>query len=118
MQKLDQTMPAVDILMATYIPEDKRELCDYLGAQTQSLVQQDYRGPIRILVRDDGSFYDVRSIISDRELPPNVSIEFVEDDLGNLGYVKNFERLMFASEAPYVLLTLWFSMTRGSAINL
>ncbi|MFK7839843.1 MAG: glycosyltransferase [Bdellovibrionales bacterium] len=97
------SLPDVDILLATYIPEDMPEGLIYLNRQVQSLVDQDYAGNIRILVRDDGSHFDgIKALIQNREIPSHISFEFIDDDLGNLGYGKNFETLMEASTAPYV----------------
>lgn len=91
-------LPPVDILLATFIREKNPEQLDFFRQQIHSLLMQDYAGPLRILIRDDGSTLpgalDVITSYAGRH--DNVAIEIVREDgpPNNKSFIGNFERLM------------------------
>lgn len=87
-----QDQPVVDILMATYNGEK------YLAEQVRSIQAQDYTN-WRLFIRDDGSRDGTADVI--RQLCDDKRVHAVFDDQGNLGVVKNFEKLLTISDAPY-----------------
>lgn len=95
----------VDILLATYIPSATSNARDYLRVQIRSLIDQDYDGKINILIRDDGSDPEILDELKQLPSTDKRQITIIEDDDGNLGYSKNFERLLEHSTAPYAFFS-------------
>lgn len=85
-------MKKVNIILSTYNGEK------YLDEQLQSLLTQTYKN-IDIYIRDDGSGDRTVDIIKKYEnmKTDGIRIIFVEDTLGNLGYVKSFLKIIRAS---------------------
>lgn len=97
-------LPDVDVLMATYFPKDYSEGINYLKLQLASILKQDYAGRINIIIRDDGSCSDVLDYLSQAvRTYPNITL--IQDNDGNLGHTKNFERLLENSTADYCLFS-------------
>ena len=90
-------MKKVNIILCTYNGER------FLPALLDSVFAQTY-GNIDIFARDDGSKDDTKEILK-RYAEKNtdtVRLHIVEDELGNLGYSRNFMRTMRASgDADY-----------------
>lgn len=86
----------VDILLATYNGEK------FLHKQIDSILEQDYRDWI-LYVRDDGSIDSTPQILEDYYRKDPEKIKIVKDDLGNLGFSKNFKQLAIYSTNQYVL---------------
>lgn len=87
----------VNIILCTYNGEK------YLPVLLESLLDQTY-GNIGVYIRDDQSKDGTLKILEEYEgkTRGGVSIHVVRDDLGNLGYVKNFIRTVQASgDADY-----------------
>lgn len=105
------SLPSVDVLVATYNGGN------YLADQLDSILQQDYEGAIRLLIRDDGSTDNTTAIINDylaRPMPVNRSIEKLEQDERQArGVSTNFASLISAATAPYMALAdqddVWLS---------
>ena len=78
-------MDKVNIILCTYNGEK------YLRKLLDSLLAQTYEN-IEIYVRDDGSKDDTPKILHEYENVDHkgVKIHVLKDDLGNLGYIKNF----------------------------
>lgn len=93
--------PAIDVVLAAFNGER------YIKAQIQSILEQDYAGLIRILVRDDGStdatVAIVRQLIT-TPLPAQRQIQVFERSSGQGNVTENFAQLLSLSEAPYVAL--------------
>ena len=93
--------PAIDVVLAAFNGEH------YIKAQIQSILEQDYAGLIRILVRDDGStdatVAIVRQLIT-TSLPAQRQIHVFERTSGQGNVTENFAQLLSLSEAPYVAL--------------
>ncbi len=64
-------------------------------------MDQDYDGTINIVIRDDGSSPEIIDYLKQLPSTDNRKIQIIDDKDGNLGYAKNFERLMERSTAPY-----------------
>lgn len=90
-------MEKIDILVATYNGEK------YLEEQLYSILNQSYTD-IKLLIRDDGSKDKTVSIIK-KYAQKDERIKFIEDDLGNLGFLKNFEKLLEHSEENYIMFS-------------
>lgn len=93
--------PAIDVVLAAFNGER------YIKAQIQSILEQDYAGLIRILVRDDGStdatVAIVRQLIT-TPLPAQRQLRVFERSSGQGNVTENFAQLLHLSEAPYVAL--------------
>ncbi|MCO5249096.1 MAG: glycosyltransferase family 2 protein [Chitinophagales bacterium] len=85
----------IDILLGTYNGEK------FLDEQLESIFEQDYPN-FRVIIRDDGSTDETLNIISKWIGLNPKKIEFIEDQLGNLGPSQNFNRLMQFATAPYI----------------
>jgi rhamnosyltransferase len=86
---------SIDILLPTYNGEK------YIGEQIESIINQTYKN-WRLLIRDDGSVDGTVGIIK-KYIKKDKRIELIEDNLGNLGLVKNIEKLMKESKADYIM---------------
>ena len=86
-------MNKIDILLATYNGSQ------YLPEQLDSILNQSY-GNINVIIRDDGSSDNTVMIIKEYEQKDN-RVKLVNDNLGNLGFVRNFEELMKNSTSEY-----------------
>lgn len=90
-------MDKVNIILCTYNGEK------YLRVLLDSLLAQSY-GNIHVYIRDDGSTDSTPQILEEYEnrSQGGVSIHVLRDDLGNLGYVRNFLHIIRSSgEADY-----------------
>lgn len=88
---------SIDIVMGTY------NGARYIAEQIRSIQAQDYRN-WRLWIRDDGSRDGTLDIV--RALRDADSrIHVVDDVLGNLGVVENFNRLLQCADGPYVILS-------------
>ena len=112
-------MEKIDILLATYNGSK------YLHEQLDSILSQSY-GNINVIIRDDGSSDNTVMIIKEYEQKDN-RIKLLNDNLGNLGFVRNFEELMKNSTSEYLMFSdqddIWYnnkvetSYTRIKAIE-
>jgi len=87
----------IEILMATYNGEK------YIKEQINSIINQTYTN-WRLLIRDDGSKDKTLEIIKEYEKKDD-RIKLLEDNKGNLGFVKNFEELTKNSKEKYVMFS-------------
>ncbi len=90
-------MDKVNVILCTYNGER------YLPELLDSLLAQTYRN-IDIYIRDDASKDRTKDILKyyAQKSTDEIRLHVVEDDLGNLGYARNFMRTMRASgEADY-----------------
>jgi glycosyltransferase, family 2 len=87
----------IEILMATYNGEK------YIKEQINSIINQTYPN-WRLLIRDDGSKDKTVEIIKEYEKKDD-RIKLLEDNKGNLGFVKNFEELTKNSKEKYVMFS-------------
>lgn len=83
-------MSKVTVLMSTYNGEK------YLKEQMDSILDQDFSGDIKLLIRDDGSQDATKKIISAYKCDKNRSIELIDGE--NIGPQKSFLELIHASE--------------------
>ena len=112
-------MEKIDILLATYNGSK------YLHEQLDSILSQSY-GNINVIIRDDGSSDNTVMIIKEYEQKDN-RVKLLSDNLGNLGFVRNFEELMKNSTSEYLMFSdqddIWYnnkvetSYTRIKAIE-
>ena len=112
-------MEKIDILLATYNGSK------YLHEQLDSILSQSY-GNINVIIRDDGSSDNTVMIIKEYEQKDN-RVKLLNDNLGNLGFVRNFEELMKNSTSEYLMFSdqddIWYnnkvetSYTRIKAIE-
>ena len=112
-------MNKIDILLATYNGSQ------YLPEQLDSILNQSY-GNINVIIRDDGSSDNTVMIIKEYEQKDN-RVKLLNDNLGNLGFVRNFEELMKNSTSDYIMFSdqddIWYndkveiSYTRMKAIE-
>ena len=112
-------MEKIDILLATYNGSK------YLHEQLDSILSQSY-GNINVIIRDDGSSDNTVMIINEYEEKDN-RVKLLNDNLGNLGFVRNFEELMKNSTSEYLMFSdqddIWYnnkvetSYTRIKAIE-
>lgn len=103
-----------DILLSTYNGEK------YLKEQINSIIAQDYTN-WRLLIRDDGSKDNTLDIIKDYcNQYPN-KIKLIQDNKGNIGCLKSFEVLMYASDAKYLLFCdqddIWLPNKVGETVS-
>ncbi|QLK60818.1 glycosyltransferase [Enterobacteriaceae bacterium Kacie_13] len=75
-----------DVIIATYNGEK------YVIEQLESIVNQTIK-PSNIYIRDDGSLDNTIKILEEFKSLCNVNIEIISGQ-GNLGYIKNFEKLV------------------------
>ena len=90
-------MEKIDILLATYNGSK------YLHEQLDSILSQSY-GNINVIIRDDGSSDNTVMIINEYEEKDN-RVKLLNDNLGNLGFVRNFEELMKNSTSEYLMFS-------------
>ena len=112
-------MEKIDILLATYNGSK------YLHEQLDSILNQSY-GNINVIIRDDGSSDNTVMIIEEYEQKDS-RVRLLNDNLGNLGFVRNFEELMKNSTSEYLMFSdqddIWYnnkvetSYTRIKAIE-
>ncbi len=93
-----------DILMAAY------NGAKFIKEQIDSILSQTY-SDFSLIIRDDGSDDDTQDILhSFEKLDKRVRI--INDGLGNLGYVSNFERLLSNSGSDLIMFSdqddIWF----------
>ncbi len=86
----------IDIILASY------NGAPYVPAQIDSLLNQSSRN-WRLTIRDDGSLDDTLDLCRGyaRRYPDRIHV--LEDNLGNLGFLGNFARLLASTTAPYVM---------------
>ena len=98
-------MEKIDILLATYNGSK------YLHEQLDSILSQSY-GNINVIIRDDGSSDNTVMIINEYEEKDN-RVKLLNDNLGNLGFVRNFEELMKNSTSEYLMFSdqddIWYN---------
>ena len=98
-------MNKIDILLATYNGSQ------YLPEQLDSILNQSY-GNINVIIRDDGSSDNTVMIIKEYEQKDN-RVKLLNDNLGNLGFVRNFEELMKNSTSEYLMFSdqddIWYN---------
>ena len=98
-------MEKIDILLATYNGSK------YLHEQLDSILSQSY-GNINVIIRDDGSSDNTVMIIKEYEQKDN-RVKLLSDNLGNLGFVRNFEELMKNSTSDYIMFSdqddIWYN---------
>ena len=87
----------IEILMATYNGEK------YIREQINSIISQTYSN-WTLLIRDDGSKDDTVKIIREYE-KKDKRIKLLEDNKGNLGFVKNFEELLKNSSEEFIMFS-------------
>lgn len=85
----------LDILLTTYNGDR------YLEEQLQSLFSQQFK-EWQLLVRDDGSSDNTIAIIEKISENNPGKINYISDELGNVGPAQSFSILLGISEAPYV----------------
>ena len=86
-----------DVIIATYNGEK------YIVDQLDSILNQSVK-PKNIILRDDCSFDNTLQILQKySKVYPNIKL--IKDDFGNLGYVKNFEKLCQAVESEIVFFS-------------
>lgn len=95
----------VEILMATYNGRA------FLKEQLESIINQSYV-TWNLLIRDDGSVDGTVELL-DYYRKKDSRIKILKDDFGNVGLVRNFEILMYAVSAEYIMLAdqddVWFT---------
>ena len=89
--------PKIEILMATYNGEK------YIKEQIDSIINQTYKN-WELLIRDDGSKDKTIKILREYQ-KRDVRIKLLEDNKGNLGFVKNFEELLKNSYENFVMFS-------------
>ena len=98
-------MEKIDILLATYNGSK------YLHEQLDSILSQSYEN-INVIIRDDGSSDNTVMIIKEYEQKDN-RVKLLSDNLGNLGFVRNFEKLMKNSTSEYLMFSdqddIWYN---------
>ena len=98
-------MEKIDILLATYNGSK------YLHEQLDSILNQSY-GNINVIIRDDGSSDNTVMIIKEYEEKDN-RVKLLSDNLGNLGFVRNFGELMKNSTSEYLMFSdqddIWYN---------
>lgn len=86
----------VDILLSTY----NGEL--FLEEQLLSILNNSYKN-IRILIRDDGSSDSTKNIINKFVVSNPDKVLLIEDNKGNIGSTKSFEKLMHYVKSDYFM---------------
>ena len=98
-------MEKIDILLATYNGSK------YLHEQLDSILSQSYEN-INVIIRDDGSSDNTVMIIEEYEQKDS-RVRLLNDNLGNLGFVRNFEELMKNSTSEYLMFSdqddIWYN---------
>lgn len=96
------SLPAVDVLLATFNGGQ------YLAEQIDSILQQDYAGPIRVLIRDDGSSDETPAVIEQYLNAPLAAhrslLWLAKEENSATGVSSNFAALIAAADAPYMAL--------------
>lgn len=87
----------IEILMATYNGEK------YIREQIDSIINQTYSN-WTLLIRDDGSKDNTVRIVKEYE-EKDKRIKLLEDNKGNLGFVKNFEELLKNSSEEFIMFS-------------
>lgn len=87
----------IEILMATYNGEK------YIKEQINSIINQTYKN-WKLLIRDDGSKDKTIKIVKEYQKKDD-RIKLLEDNKGNLGFVKNFEELIKNSKENYIMFS-------------
>lgn len=97
-------METIDILLPIYNGEN------YLKEQIESILLQSYKN-LRLLIRDDNSTDNSVSIINEYS-NKDARVLVIKDNFGNLGLVKNIEKLLENSTSEYIMFTdqddVWF----------
>lgn len=95
----------VDIILPTYNGGK------YLEELIDSIIQQSYTN-WRIIIRDDGSNDNTKEIIKSKQQQEKDRIFVIEDELGNLGVLKNVLTLLKVAKGDYIMLCdqddVWF----------
>ncbi|AMY12963.1 Putative glycosyltransferase EpsE [Luteitalea pratensis] len=86
----------VDVLLAAYNGER------HIGQQIESLLSQTYPH-WRLRIRVDGGTDNTLQICRNFADRVPDKIQVLEDDLGNVGVLRSFNRLLASREAPYVM---------------
>ena len=86
----------VDILLAAYNGEK------FIRKQIDSILAQDFHEWI-LYIRDDYSTDSTPEILNQYEKEHPEKIRIIKDTLGNLGFCKNFKRLMHFSTNQYIM---------------
>lgn len=90
------SMKSISILMSLYNPNES-----FLFKQLDSINNQDYKGPIEVLVHNDNPKDMDRELqISDHL--PNCTVKYYHSQ-HNLGYVKAFERLVLLASGDFIV---------------
>jgi len=87
----------IQILLASYNGEK------YIGDQIKSILDQSHDN-FELIIRDDASSDDTINIINSFAAYDK-RISLLKDNLGNLGYVKNFEHLLLKSNADILFFS-------------
>lgn len=94
----------IDIILPTY------NGAKYIKEQVESILNQDFDGDFRLIIRDDGSKDNTSNIIDTYSDDKRVRI--IKDNKGNLGLVKSIELLLENSDADYIFFSdqddVWF----------
>ena len=97
-------METIDILLPVYNGEN------YLKEQIESILLQSYKD-LRLLIRDDNSTDSSVDIINEYS-NKDARVLVIKDNFGNLGLVKNIEKLLENSTSEYIMFTdqddVWF----------
>ena len=75
----------------------------YIREQIDSIINQTYTN-WKLLIRDDGSKDKTIEIIK-KYVKKDTRIKLIEDNKGNLGFVKNFEELIKDSKEKYIMFS-------------
>lgn len=89
--------PKLCILLASYNGEK------YIKEQLDSIINQTYKN-WKLVIRDDGSKDETVTILNKYE-KKDERIKILRDDKGNLGFLKNFEELLFNAKEEFVLFS-------------
>ena len=89
--------PKLCILLASYNGEK------YISDQLDSIINQTYKN-WELIIRDDGSKDETMTILNKYE-KKDERIKILRDDKGNLGFLKNFEELLFNAKEELVLFS-------------
>ena len=89
--------PKLCILLASYNGEK------YIKEQLDSIINQTYKN-WKLVIRDDGSKDKTVAILNEYE-KKDERIKVLRDSKGNLGFLKNFEELLFNADEEFVLFS-------------
>jgi len=89
--------PKLCILLASYNGEK------YISEQLDSIINQTYKN-WELIIRDDGSKDETVTILNKYE-KKDERIKVLRDDKGNLGFLKNFEELLYNAKEEFVLFS-------------